>query len=47
MRVKCLVQPVVALTTGFYAAEAKKANFYNEIGLKRTFYVRIVLLNLY
>ena len=46
MRVKCLVQPVVALTTGFYAAEAKKANFYSEIGLKRRFHVRMVLSNM-
>ena len=40
-RVKCLVRPVVSGATGFHAAEAKKANFYDEIGLKRTFYVRI------
>ena len=46
MRVKCLVQPVVALTTGFYAAEEKKATFYSEIGLKRTFHVRMVLSNM-
>ena len=47
MRVKCVVRPAVSRAAGFHAAEEKKANFYNEIGLKRTFYVRIVLLNLY
>ena len=41
MRVKCVVRPAYLLATGFQAADVKKANFYKEIGLKRTFHVRM------
>ena len=40
MRVKRLVVPVVSTDAGT-RAQIKKANFYGEIGLKRTSHVRI------